>query len=307
MDSWNRSWIRSWFVRAGSALTVVLAALAGLTCGKASEVFFDLPQQPDEPTPASASAAVPIDAYAPQETGPPPTLETLDDPDSVLALLPRDAAGYVDWMAAIREGLIRPRRDLPGEPAGPNLSGFEFDFRFQGMVEMFDAFFPHSAHVQWLDCKTCHPGIFPYRGIEITMAAINQGEYCGRCHAQVAFPASNCGRCHTQMQTGEGTGIASLGGDLRLNRAGAASDTTSVGVGGMARALFPHWVHRIRYRCSACHPRLFEARRGSSSVTMADLQSGKACGACHDGQSAFGVLQCNRCHVPVEADPEPGP
>jgi c(7)-type cytochrome triheme protein len=67
---------------------------------------------------------------------------------------------------------------------------------------------------------------------------------------------------------------------------------------GVAPAVFPHWIHRIRYKCYACHPALFEMKAGANPITMDAIKTGKFCGACHDGKTAWGVGfdTCNRCH-----------
>ena len=64
----------------------------------------------------------------------------------------------------------------------------------------------------------------------------------------------------------------------------------------LAPAYFPHWVHRIQYKCYACHDDLFPMRRGTAP-TMAAMARGESCGACHNGKVAFGVDTCQRCHV----------
>ncbi len=71
------------------------------------------------------------------------------------------------------------------------------------------------------------------------------------------------------------------------------------GEGGIPAAVFPHWVHRIRYKCYACHPSLFDMKAGANKVSMEAIQEGKGCGACHNGKIAWGVSfdTCNRCHV----------
>lgn len=61
-------------------------------------------------------------------------------------------------------------------------------------------------------------------------------------------------------------------------------------------AYFPHWVHRLRYRCYACHDNLF-AMRDAATPTMAAMARGESCGACHNGKIAFAVDTCQRCHV----------
>jgi c(7)-type cytochrome triheme protein len=69
--------------------------------------------------------------------------------------------------------------------------------------------------------------------------------------------------------------------------------------GAIAPAVFPHWVHRIRYKCYACHPALFEMKAGANKITMEAVQDGKFCGACHNGQIAWGITfeSCNKCHI----------
>ena len=61
-------------------------------------------------------------------------------------------------------------------------------------------------------------------------------------------------------------------------------------------AYFPHWVHRIKYKCYACHDDLFPMRLGANP-TMAAMAKGQSCGACHNGKIAFGVDTCQRCHI----------
>jgi c(7)-type cytochrome triheme protein len=219
--------------------------------------------------------------------------------DSALALLPRDAVGNVDWVAALRSGVIDPMRSLPGAAPRNDMSGFAFDFRIKGPNPMFDAVFSHSTHVEWLACESCHPAIFPYRGAEITMAAINKGEYCGACHGTVAFPvATGCTRCHQSLNMPPSGNAAEDLGDLVFQRAGDSTDQEVFGVNQFPPAQFSHAVHRLRYRCMACHPDPFEARAGANAITMAEVSARRACGVCHDGGAAFSGLQgCNRCHV----------
>ncbi|MFQ5852115.1 MAG: cytochrome c3 family protein [Candidatus Binatia bacterium] len=80
-------------------------------------------------------------------------------------------------------------------------------------------------------------------------------------------------------------------GDIVFKRPG--------GEGGTPPAVFPHWVHRIRYKCYACHPGLFEMKAGANRVSMDAIQQGKFCGTCHNGQIAWAVTfeSCHRCHA----------
>lgn len=69
--------------------------------------------------------------------------------------------------------------------------------------------------------------------------------------------------------------------------------------GSVPPAVFPHWVHRIRYKCYACHPEPFQMKAGANKITMELIQQGKFCGACHDGKIAWGMSfdTCNKCHA----------
>lgn len=78
-------------------------------------------------------------------------------------------------------------------------------------------------------------------------------------------------------------------GDVVLNRTSEAE--------GMAPVVFPHWFHRIRFRCNVCHTELdFEMRVGANPMDMSGMTEGQYCGACHDGQIAWGLDQCVMCH-----------
>ena len=80
-------------------------------------------------------------------------------------------------------------------------------------------------------------------------------------------------------------------GDIVFTRKG--------GEGGTPPAVFPHWFHRIRYKCYACHDGIFKMKKGANDVTMDAISAGRFCGACHDGKTAWNVSfeTCNRCHI----------
>jgi len=66
---------------------------------------------------------------------------------------------------------------------------------------------------------------------------------------------------------------------------------------GVRPVIFPHWFHRIRFRCKVCHSELgFKMRAGSNVVTMADIIDGKFCGMCHNDNIAWGAANCDLCH-----------
>jgi len=77
--------------------------------------------------------------------------------------------------------------------------------------------------------------------------------------------------------------------DVVLNRLSEKS--------GMRPVVFPHWFHRIRFRCKVCHSELgFKMRAGSNIVQMNDIINGKFCGMCHNGQVAWSADRCDLCH-----------
>lgn len=52
-------------------------------------------------------------------------------------------------------------------------------------------------------------------------------------------------------------------------------------------------------KCNNCHPKVFKMKKGSTAITMKDLNAGKACGICHNGTDAFATkdaASCKKCH-----------
>ncbi len=73
---------------------------------------------------------------------------------------------------------------------------------------------------------------------------------------------------------------------------------------GMRPVVFPHWFHRIRFRCKVCHADLgFKFKAGGNKITMAKIIDGKFCGACHNGQIAWSVENCSMCHSGIPGTP----
>ena len=184
-------------------------------------LFFDIPPPTAQEKAAEAAAAKQAEEEAAaaaqtatrsgtsavaEEEGERPEIEAFLDWEQASEMLPKDDIDEVDWVAALREGIIKPRRQLPGQ-ADPQVLHFKFDFYFSGPDPESDAYFPHSVHTEWLTCESCHPAIFPYRDIglagaedyAITMDQVFEGEYCGKCHGTVAFVLDSCNRCHKEM------------------------------------------------------------------------------------------------------------
>lgn len=91
---------------------------------------------------------------------------------------------------------------------------------------------------------------------------------------------------------GVGPSLAAQG-DLVFPRQGDVEGSES-----FPPSIFPHWVHRIRYRCYVCHPAPFAMQLGENPITMEKINNGEYCGACHNGKIAFNVefTSCARCH-----------
>jgi c(7)-type cytochrome triheme protein len=65
------------------------------------------------------------------------------------------------------------------------------------------------------------------------------------------------------------------------------------------KVVFSHKNHirqkQMANNCKACHDTIYPFKQ-KATYTMADMDKGKSCGACHDGKSAFALKECARCH-----------
>ena len=78
-------------------------------------------------------------------------------------------------------------------------------------------------------------------------------------------------------------------GDVVLNEHSSAAN--------MRPVVFPHWFHRIRFRCKVCHGDLgFEFKAGGNDINMMKIIDGQYCGACHNGDIAWSIENCELCH-----------
>ena len=51
-------------------------------------------------------------------------------------------------------------------------------------------------------------------------------------------------------------------------------------------------------KCSGCHPKIFPMKKGAT-IKMADMNAGKYCGVCHNGEKAYkssDPANCGKCH-----------
>ncbi len=75
-----------------------------------------------------------------------------------------------------------------------------------------------------------------------------------------------------------------------------AGKTVEFAGGGAGKVMFDGKTHADKgLKCADCHPAVFPMKKGP--VTMADINAGKSCGACHkDGGKAFPAKDCAKCH-----------
>ena len=67
---------------------------------------------------------------------------------------------------------------------------------------------------------------------------------------------------------------------------------------GIRPVVFPHWFHRVRFRCKVCHADLgFKLKAGGNDINMLKIIDGEYCGACHNGDIAWSVENCDLCHA----------
>ena len=79
--------------------------------------------------------------------------------------------------------------------------------------------------------------------------------------------------------------------DIVLN-----SKSASMQKAGVDPVVFPHWFHRIRFKCKVCHEDIFILKKGANDINMGAIMNGEFCGKCHNGLVAWEPLYCDRCH-----------
>ena len=174
------------------------------------QLFFDIPPPSQKDLAEQARLAAELEAAATpkqentelsmfgvlDDSQPRPEIESLEDWERVLELLPKDYKKKADWSAALEQGIVRPR---PGaDPRTLLATAFKYDFIIAAEKPKNEGYFPHSAHTEWLGCKNCHISIYPYKRNPATMKEMRKGASCGTCHGKnnVAFSLKQCKRCH---------------------------------------------------------------------------------------------------------------
>ncbi|MBV2092592.1 MAG: hypothetical protein KUF72_17070 [Candidatus Thiodiazotropha sp. (ex Ctena orbiculata)] len=92
-----------------------------------------------------------------------------------------------------------------------------------------------------------------------------------------------------------GTLLTAAPGDIQYTREGGDPEKLK----SFPPSIFPHWIHRLNYRCDACHNSIFEMKTGTTTINKDVMKEGKTCAVCHNGTDAFddGFANCNRCHL----------
>ncbi len=134
--------------------------------------------------------------------------------------------------------------------------------------------FSHYDHLEAVgrDCPTCHNAIFDIdrkKNKSYDMTAMETGKSCGACHnGKRAFSvAGDCDSCHA--------------GDVVIDS-----------------VTFKHSIHSSMYGCDDCHSEIFQPNSKNNKVSMAQMEKGASCGACHNGDDAFSVANdCGSCHT----------
>ena len=134
--------------------------------------------------------------------------------------------------------------------------------------------FRHSTHLTRQQCGACHNAVYKTAGnSRVTMAEMEKGSSCGACHnGKTAFSLVSCTACHPVKDR-----------------------TFSIKTAG--NVTFSHTSHISLFKCVDCHTKIYETAKSKARTTMAEMEAGKSCGACHDGKTAFTVKgSCATCH-----------
>lgn len=177
---------------------------------------------------------------------------------------------------------------------GPKTAPYPGAIVYSGTGE--PVIFSHENHVggQGFSCDACHPEPFVPRTNaakekgDFKMSVMQDGEYCGKCHdGSTAFASDDyesCANCHSGTGTEEPATAKVVG----------PADAITLGEGDTA-ARFPHASHAA-FSCDKCHSGLFPMKTTGTVTNMDAINSGKACGICHNGAVAFDATNCSLCH-----------
>jgi c(7)-type cytochrome triheme protein len=70
--------------------------------------------------------------------------------------------------------------------------------------------------------------------------------------------------------------------------------------GSMGKVVFSGTIHAEKgLKCTDCHTKIFPMKKTTEALKMSDLNAGKYCGVCHNGEKAFATSKpadCSKCH-----------
>lgn len=70
--------------------------------------------------------------------------------------------------------------------------------------------------------------------------------------------------------------------------------------GALGKVTFDGKIHADKgLKCNDCHTKIFQMKKGTAKMKMADINAGKFCGECHNGTKAFkasDAANCAKCH-----------
>lgn len=70
--------------------------------------------------------------------------------------------------------------------------------------------------------------------------------------------------------------------------------------GSMGKVVFSGAIHAEKgLKCTDCHTKIFPMKKTTEELKMSDLNAGKYCGVCHNGEKAFATnkpANCSKCH-----------
>jgi c(7)-type cytochrome triheme protein len=75
--------------------------------------------------------------------------------------------------------------------------------------------------------------------------------------------------------------------------------TVEFAEGSIGKVVFDGKIHAEKgLKCNDCHTKNYQMKKGPT-VKMAEINTGKSCGACHNGEKAFKTsdpANCSKCH-----------
>lgn len=85
--------------------------------------------------------------------------------------------------------------------------------------------------------------------------------------------------------------------DIALGRIGGGNIVFTPNTAKEVNFSHDDHVSSIGLKCTECHDNLYITKEKHGKVTMAQMQKGQSCGACHNGKRAFDVMaNCDNCH-----------